>query len=73
MDERSRVLTAACAGAAIGGLWAWMYLTESGRRVRGQIDPAIGRLIDELEHVREAAEKANDWFAAAFDLRQLLL
>jgi hypothetical protein len=69
MDERSRVLTAACAGAAIGGLWAWMNLTESGRRVRGQIDPAIGRLIDELEHVREAAEKAK---AAVNEGRQLL-
>jgi hypothetical protein len=46
-----------------------MYLTESGRRARGQIDPAIGRLIDELDHVREAAEKAK---SAVNEGRQLL-
>jgi hypothetical protein len=69
MDDRSRILTAACAGAAIGGLWAWMYLTESGRRARSQIDPALGRLIDELEHVHEAAEKAK---VAVNEGRQLL-
>ena len=69
MDDRSRILTAACAGAAIGGLWAWMYLTDNGRRVRDRIDPAIGRLIDELNHMREAAEKAK---GAVNEGRQLL-
>jgi hypothetical protein len=46
-----------------------MYLTESGRRARNQIDPALGRLIDELEHVHEAAEKAK---AAVNEGKQLL-
>jgi hypothetical protein len=46
-----------------------MYLTESGRRARSQIDPALGRLIDELEHVHQAAEKAK---AAVNEGRQLL-
>ena len=69
MDERSRVLTAAFAGAAIGGIWAWVYLTESGRQVRDQIHPAIDRLIDELEHVRKTAEKA---MTAVNEGRQLL-
>ena len=69
MDDRSRILTAACAGAAIGGLWAWVFLTESGRQVRDQIDPAIDRVIDELEQVRKTAEKAR---TAVNEGRQLL-
>jgi hypothetical protein len=59
MDERSRVLTAACAGAAIGGLWGWLYLTESGCGVRNQIGPTIDRFIDDLGRARATGEKAK--------------
>ena len=28
-------------GAVIGGVWGWLYMTESGRRVRDQIEPKL--------------------------------
>lgn len=59
MDDRSRVLMAACAGAAAGAVWGWLYLTDRGRRVRDQIGPTIDGVIDELSKVRETAEKAR--------------
>ena len=69
MDERSRVLTATCVGAAVGGLWGWLYLTETGRRARAQIEPTIDRVVEELRQTRTTGEKAK----SAFDEgRQLL-
>jgi hypothetical protein len=59
MNERSRVLTAACAGAVIGGICGWVYLTERGRKVRNQIETAIDRLADEIRTTRETGEKAK--------------
>ena len=38
MDERARVLLTTCIGAVAGGVWGWLYMTESGRRVRDQIE-----------------------------------
>jgi len=49
MTERSCVLTAACAGAVLGGIWGWLFLTESGTKVRERIDPALDRTLDTLE------------------------
>lgn len=59
MDERSRVLIAAVLGAAIGGVWGWLYMTESGRRLRDQIDPRIDDFMNELTRMRGAVEKAR--------------
>lgn len=59
MDERSRVLAATCLGAVIGGVWGWLYLTESGRRVRDQIEPTLDDLISEMTRVRGTVEKAR--------------
>jgi hypothetical protein len=59
MDERSAGLTATCAGAAIGGIWGWLYLTKSGRHVRDQIEPTIDRFIDEIRRARATGEKAK--------------
>ena len=59
MEDRSRVLTAACAGAVIGGIWGWVYLTDSGRRVRERIEPTIDRLTDELKRARVNGQKAK--------------
>jgi phosphoserine aminotransferase len=59
MTERSRVLTAACAGAVIGGICGWVYLTERGRKVRSQVETVIDRLADEIKQTRETSEKAK--------------
>lgn len=59
MDERSRVLVAACVGAVVGGVCGWLYLTESGRYVREQLEPRLDDLIGEMTRVRGTVEKAR--------------
>lgn len=59
MDERSRVLMATVLGAVVGGVWGWLYMTESGRRVRDQIEPRLDDFMNELGRVRGTVEKAR--------------
>jgi gas vesicle protein len=59
VDERSRVLMATVLGAVIGGVWGWLYLTESGRRVRDQIDPRLDDFMNEVARMRGTVEKAR--------------
>jgi hypothetical protein len=59
VDERSRVLAATCLGAVVGGVWGWLYLTESGRRLRTQIEPRLDDLIGEMTRIRGTVEKAR--------------
>ena len=59
MDERSRVLVATCLGAVAGGVWGWLYLTESGSRLRDQIEPKLDDLVSEITRVRGTVEKAR--------------
>jgi hypothetical protein len=58
-DERSRVMLATCLGAVLGGAWGWLYLTESGRHLRAQIEPRLDDLISEMTRVRGTVEKAR--------------
>ena len=69
MDDRSRVLTAACVGAVLGGLWGWLYLTTNGGTVRSHIGPALDRFTDEIKAAHATADKAG---AALADARKLL-
>ena len=59
MDERSRVLMTTCLGAVVGGVCGWLYLTESGRKLREQIEPRLDDLIGEMTRVRGTVEKAR--------------
>src|SRR5262245_43180187 len=59
VDERSRVLLATCVGAVAGGIWGWLYMTESGRRLRDQIEPTLDDLIGEITRARGTVEKAR--------------
>ena len=59
MDDRSRVLIATLAGAVAGGVWGWLYLTESGRHVRDQIEPRLDDFMNELARMRGTVEKAR--------------
>jgi hypothetical protein len=46
-------------GAVVGGAWGWLYMTESGRRVRDQIEPRLDDFVNELTRVRGTVEKAR--------------
>ncbi len=59
MEERSRVLLATMLGAVAGGVWGWLYLTQSGARLRTQIEPKLDDFVHELANVRRTVEKAR--------------
>lgn len=59
MDDRSRVLMTACLGAVAGGVWGYLYLTDSGRHLREQIEPRLDDLIGEITRVRGTVDKAR--------------
>ncbi len=59
VDERSRVLMTTVLGALIGGVYGWLYMTESGRRVRDQIEPKLDDFVTELTRMRGTVEKAR--------------
>ena len=59
VDERSRVLMATFLGAVVGGVWGWLYMTESGRRIRDQIEPKLDDFMNEVTRVRGTVEKAR--------------
>lgn len=69
MDERSRVLMTTFIGAVLGGVVGWLYMTESGRRVRDQIEPRLDDFMNELTRMRGTVEKART--AANEGLRSL--
>jgi hypothetical protein len=50
---------ATCAGAVIGGVWGWLYLTESGSRFRDRIEPTLDDLLGEITRVRGTVDKAR--------------
>ncbi len=60
MDERSRVLLSTLLGAALGGVAGYLYLTEQGRYVRGQIEPTLDGIVTELERARATGEKVRE-------------
>jgi hypothetical protein len=49
MSERNHTAWAVALGAVVGGAVAYLFLTEKGRKLRAQIEPRIGELINELD------------------------
>ena len=59
MDERSKVLLTTLLGAVLGGLVGCLYLTDRGRQVRGQLEPLLDTVVDELHETRRTVERAR--------------
>ncbi|MBI2833057.1 MAG: YtxH domain-containing protein [Acidobacteria bacterium] len=59
MDDKGRVALTALIGAVIGGLWGYLYLTESGRRLRVQIEPTLDSFVKEVRQARGTVQKAR--------------
>jgi len=57
--DKSREMTVALVGAAVGAAAAYLFFTESGRRLRRQIEPALDSLSRELNSFRTTVQKAN--------------
>lgn len=59
MDDRTKVLAATVLGALAGGLWGYLYLTASGRRVRDELEPRIDDFVREIRRAKRTVEKAR--------------
>ncbi len=59
MNDQSRVLAMSLFGAAIGGVAGYLYLTESGRRARLELEPRLDDLATEIVRLRTTLVKAQ--------------
>lgn len=60
MREQTGVLVGVLAGAVLGGIAGYLYLTEAGRRLREQLEPRMDELIGQAVRLRETAARANE-------------
>lgn len=69
--NNSREMAATILGAVVGGIAAYLFFTERGRRMRRQIEPALDDFSRELksfaETVLKTAGAANDSWALLND------
>ena len=60
MNDSNRVALASVLGALAGGLWGYLYLTESGRRFRVQLEPRIDDFLSEIHRMQGTVHKARE-------------
>lgn len=60
MNDHQQVWISAIAGAVVGGLFGYLYLTEHGRRLREDLEPRLADLASEVRRARDAAVRARD-------------
>jgi len=54
------VLGATLLGAAIGGLAGYLFLTESGRTLRQELEPKLDNVLAEIRRLRVAILKVKE-------------
>jgi len=59
MNERSVVVLSAIAGAALGGLAGFLFLTERGRRLRHDLEPRLDEFARELANLQGTVSRAR--------------
>lgn len=60
VTDSNRVAFASAVGALAGGLWGYLYLTESGRRFRVQLEPRIDDFLNEMHRMQGTVHKARE-------------
>jgi len=60
VTDSNRVAWASAMGALVGGVWGYLYLTESGRRFRVQLEPRIDDFLNELHRMQGTVHKARE-------------
>jgi len=59
VDERTQVFLTTVLGAAVGGVFGWLYMTERGRQVRVRLEPFFDNVIDEIHQAQHTVDKAR--------------
>lgn len=67
VNERAVVVLGALAGAALGGVAGYLFLTDRGRHIRQEIEPRMYDLLRELGTLQGTLARARE--AAAEGLR----
>jgi gas vesicle protein len=57
--DNSRAVLASLVGAMVGGVVAYLFFTDHGKRLRRQMEPAIDDLARELASFRSTVQKAT--------------
>jgi hypothetical protein len=60
VEDRSRVAYATLIGAALGGLVGFLFFTTRGQRVRGEVMPRLGDLVDETKRLQGVVGKLRE-------------
>jgi gas vesicle protein len=58
VNDKSRTIGAMIVGAVVGAAAGYMFFTETGRRFRRQLEPALEDMARELNHFRGTVTKA---------------
>ena len=59
MRDRTAILLGLVAGAALGGVAGWLWLTDDGRRLRARIEPQLQDLAGQALKLRDSAARAQ--------------
>lgn len=57
MRERTAVLIGLVAGAVVGGVAGWLWLSDEGRRVRARLEPPLKELAGQAMALRDSAAR----------------
>ena len=60
MTDANRVAWASALGAMVGGALGFLYLTESGRKFRLDIEPRIDDFLNEVHRMQGTVHKARE-------------
>jgi hypothetical protein len=60
VSERSIVVFSAVAGAAVGGLAGYLFLTDAGRRLRQDLEPRLDELVRDLASLQATVGRARE-------------
>lgn len=59
MRDRAAILLGLVAGAAVGSVAGWLWLTDDGRRLRARLEPQLRDLAGQALKLRESAGRVE--------------
>jgi gas vesicle protein len=59
VNERSAIVLSALAGAALGGLAGFLFLTDRGRQLRQDLEPRFDEFARELANLQSTVARAR--------------
>ena len=60
MNEQSRIMASAIAGALVGAAVGYLFFTERGRELRDRMEPAMDDLRNEFGRFQRTIEKVGE-------------